>query len=119
MGDVADAMLDGSLCQGCGECLGEGDGFPTCCNSCESDDDLGEMFKALRADKKEKRALNTERSTQILVDHGIKFESKNNGAHLIVTGLNGLIDFWPSTGKYIVRKGGDGRGVFNLLKLCK
>lgn len=35
MGDIADMMLEGDLCQGCGEYMGEGDGFPVWCASCE------------------------------------------------------------------------------------
>lgn len=34
MGDVADMMLDGTLCQGCGEFIGED--FPSYCGSCLS-----------------------------------------------------------------------------------
>lgn len=33
MGDIADMMLDGTLCQTCGEYVG-GDGFPTLCRGC-------------------------------------------------------------------------------------
>lgn len=33
MGDIADMMLDGTLCEGCGEYIGEGDGFPQYCSS--------------------------------------------------------------------------------------
>jgi hypothetical protein len=36
MGDIADMMLDGTLCEGCGEYLGEGDGFPQYCASCRA-----------------------------------------------------------------------------------
>ena len=32
MGEIADMMLDGTLCEGCGEYLGEGDGFPNYCS---------------------------------------------------------------------------------------
>ena len=28
MGDVADMMLEGQMCHGCGSILGDGDGFP-------------------------------------------------------------------------------------------
>ena len=35
MGDIADMMLDGCLCQGCGVYLGEGDGFPEFCLGCQ------------------------------------------------------------------------------------
>ncbi len=34
MGDIADAILEGSMCQTCGEYLGEGDGFPRFCAGC-------------------------------------------------------------------------------------
>jgi len=35
MGDIADAMLDGVLCEWCGEFLGEGKGYPGKCQSCQ------------------------------------------------------------------------------------
>lgn len=35
MGDVADAMLDGDLCQGCGVYMPNGQGFPQTCSACE------------------------------------------------------------------------------------
>ena len=38
MGDIADFILEGGLCQGCGEYLGEGDGFPTFCASCQREE---------------------------------------------------------------------------------
>ena len=34
MGEIADAMLEGSMCQTCGEYLGEGEGFPRFCDGC-------------------------------------------------------------------------------------
>ena len=35
MGEIADAMLDGDMCEQCGELLGDGDGFPRLCRSCQ------------------------------------------------------------------------------------
>lgn len=64
----------------------------------------------------EKRASNREKSTKRLEEYGVQFESKNNGAHLIVRSSRCLIDFWPGTGKYRTRDGREGRGVFNLLQ---
>lgn len=64
-----------------------------------------------------RRADNRESSANILTEHGVQFETKNMGAHLIVSHDGHVIDFWPGTGKYIPRSGGrPGRGVFNLLK---
>lgn len=35
MGEIADMMLDGTLCAGCGEYMGgAGDGFPRYCSGC-------------------------------------------------------------------------------------
>ena len=59
----------------------------------------------------DKRTSNRESSAEILKENGIDFVSHNGGAHLVV---NGSIDFWPGTGKFMVRtNGGKGRGVFN------
>lgn len=35
MGEIADAMLDGTLCAGCGDHLGRDDGFPIYCAECK------------------------------------------------------------------------------------
>ncbi len=35
MGDIADMMLEGVLCQICGEYLGDGDGYPVTCSGCQ------------------------------------------------------------------------------------
>lgn len=32
MGEYAEMMLDGTCCEGCGEYLGDGDGFPAYCS---------------------------------------------------------------------------------------
>jgi len=37
MGEYAEMMLDGTCCAGCGEYLGDGDGFAVYCSSCEPD----------------------------------------------------------------------------------
>ena len=37
MGDVADMMLEGTLCEGCGVYLGLSTGYPVRCSSCQKD----------------------------------------------------------------------------------
>jgi len=79
--------------------------------------DMGDVFRALSEYNKCKRTSNTEKSTKILMQNNIKYVSNNNGVHLIVTGKNGLYDYWPSTGLFIDRQTKKRRrGVFNLLK---
>lgn len=81
--------------------------------------DIGEDFNAFKQASKEKRSDNRENSAALLTEHGISFKTRNNGAHLIVEGRDGCIDFWPGTGKFIARDGRNGRGVFNVIKLCE
>ncbi|CEL30253.1 hypothetical protein [Pseudomonas fluorescens] len=70
-----------------------------------------------KGESEARRADNREKSAALLTEHGVQFEAKNMGAHLIVSYDGHVIDFWPGTGKYIPRGGGrSGRGVFNLLK---
>lgn len=38
MGEYADMMLDGTMCQGCGEYIGSDNGFPTFCKGCARED---------------------------------------------------------------------------------
>lgn len=37
MGEIAEATINGDFCQGCGEWLGEGDGYPRYCKECEAE----------------------------------------------------------------------------------
>lgn len=79
--------------------------------------DMGDMFNALREERKIKRNSNRNFSTQYLDDLKIPFESKNGGIHLIVTVGTVVIDFWPSTGLWMERGiNKKQRGVRYLIK---
>jgi len=59
------------------------------------------------------------RSTQQLIDNDVDFTVHNKGYHLIITYPKGIIDFWPSTGRWIHRGMEDytpeGHGITELL----
>ena len=78
--------------------------------------DMGEIFNEWSKVKKDKKRSNQRQSTEMLINAGAKFQSKNGGNHLIVEGRNGLIDYWPSTGKFIERGGAEGRGIKKLIR---
>ncbi|AZS50682.1 hypothetical protein DM558_07770 [Entomomonas moraniae] len=88
-----------------------------------NDDDsytMGDIFRDWSEIKKKKRQSNLAYSTNLLIEQGIAFESKNGGVHLIVKADDTLIDFWPSTGFFTNRKAKrSGRGVRNLIKLVR
>ena len=86
---------------------------------CEDEMDVGEMWKAHKEEGQKKRDRNRESSANILDGEGINFDIKNGGVHLVVYSYEGIIDFWPGTGKWIARNGKVGRGVFKLIKYLK
>jgi hypothetical protein len=63
-----------------------------------------------------KTASNRNSSNLYLRSLGISFSEHNEGAHLVVDHPPRLVDFWPGTGLWIVRKGKQGRGVKNLVR---
>lgn len=83
--------------------------------------DTAELFSGWPEASQAKRAANRAKSAQMLTDAGIKFQAKNGGAHLVVSASDGgLIDFWPGTGKWVVRASKlEQRGVSHLIKRAK
>jgi hypothetical protein len=60
MGEIADAMLDGTFCQYCGEYLGSDNGYPTSCGCCadedeDEDEDVPHYYKKRQQSKKRNR----------------------------------------------------------------
>lgn len=75
------------------------------------------IWKGYKEASQEKRAKNRENSADLLTKKEIPFIEHNGGAHLVVNHKGKFIDFWPGTGKYIVRGSKTkGRGIFNMLK---
>lgn len=51
---------------------------------------------------------------------GLFFDSRNDGAHLVVYGGGRVFDFWPGTGKWADRFDSEAKtGVSSLLKQIK
>ena len=84
----------------------------------EEPNDVSEMWRVHTQESQDRRAFNRQSSAQILEHHRVQFERHNGGAHLIVRHAGMVVDFWPGTGKWIVRGSGgaEGRGVFPLMK---
>ena len=75
-------------------------------------------FESHKEASKQRRANNRAQSAKLLTGHGLQFESKNLGSHLIVTHKDRIVDFWPGTGKFVFRgKTKHHRGVFKLLNM--
>jgi len=73
--------------------------------------DLGDSFREMRKGGQVKRAKNRGAGAEYLTVRNIPYVSKNNGAHLIVEGIDCFIDYWPGTGRWKTRKGKTGFGV--------
>lgn len=78
---------------------------------------MREDFRAYDQYSRMKKQANKQFSTNLLIEQGIIFESKNDGLHLVIRTRKGNINFFPSTGLY--NGAVKGRGVYNLLKELK
>lgn len=78
--------------------------------------DLAESYRWMRQRSQAKRERNRTQSPKLLVKAGVNFQSKNYGAHLIIESEGCAIDFWPGTGRWMIRNGKTGFGIKNLLK---
>lgn len=78
--------------------------------------EVGETYREMNQASKEKRCKNRHHSTLALERAGVKFESKNNGAHLVVKEGDFIVDFWPGTGLWRERGGVRARGYKRLIK---
>ena len=52
MGDYADMILEGIMCEQCGTFLGEGDDYPTLCKSCADENNHKDRKEVKRQTKK-------------------------------------------------------------------
>ena len=49
MGEIADMMLDGTLCEGCGDYIGDAEGFPRYCSTeCAEGRGMAAHFEPLK-----------------------------------------------------------------------
>jgi hypothetical protein len=81
--------------------------------------DEGDYWREHKEHSQKKRASNRFNGEAHLVKENIPFETKNNGAHLIVEGNSCFIDYWPGTGRWNSRDGVSGFGVRSLIQHIK
>lgn len=131
MGEQADLILNGDVCEGCGEEMGDGPGYPRRCSSCGGSDEGSEfdVYKHARAERRQSlEPSRTEYAVQQLEKLGFK-EGQTVYQYIHVDGQamkimtnKGTIDFWPFTGWFCGRKpigNIKGRGIANLIKEIK
>jgi hypothetical protein len=82
--------------------------------------EISQTYQSIKNYSKAKKQRNKHGSTSLLESNNIKFDSKNNGVHLIIDGCDEIIDFYPSTGLWIIRsKQIKSRGVRKLINRIK
>ncbi len=77
-------------------------------------DEIYLHFSEQREARKKKRKSNREYSLGFLKRKNIPFVELNNGVHVRLVFDDETIDFYPSTGLYILKDGTRGGGFFNL-----
>ena len=77
--------------------------------------DLIETYEFMREQSRAKKLKNKEFSTILLDKMGVDYDVFNNGVHLKVYNDDETIDFYPSTGTFMIN-GVKKRGVMKMLK---
>jgi len=78
--------------------------------------DVGDMWKEYKQCMKLKKQSNLDYSVSLLDELGIEYTSGNYNIHMIVAHGGKVVNFWPTTGKFIERGSNtSGRGVHNLV----
>ena len=144
MGEIADMMLDGDLCEGCGEYMGGGSGYARRCYSCrasekrnsrrskvsEDESDESAMWKQYREKKREQKIWHQQNTVpkdkELLATLpnivSVKEESDGAAGERFVIMVNTnygtkTVDWWTATGKWKVRKGkGEGVGIYKMAR---
>ena len=80
-------------------------------------DDWKEYRKEKHAEGVVKKDRNLINAKRLLDEHKVPYKIMGNGIHFVV---DGSIDYYPTTGKWLVRKSTKkGRGIFNLLRFIR
>lgn len=81
--------------------------------------DMGDIWRetkeARELDSRRRRDRNREHAKQRLNDEDIKYTSHNNDNHWKINIKHLIIDYWPTTGKWISQTRGQGRGIKSLI----
>lgn len=129
MGEIADMMLDGTLCEGCGEYIGEGDGYPQYCSEqCASDRGAytaqikGEKTSTRSEGKKRREKRRKKRKAQerkaLLASEDDAGWKKHTEYHWSRTLCGLRFDFWP-TGRKAMFNGVVYKNVDDVVELAR
>lgn len=103
MGEIAEMMLDGCLCAGCGEYLGADNGYPEYCASCRREE-LGDKRKEQSRSDKMCNAI----STMVIecLEEGLKGKMPKDIGEMLSVQLKGLIKgVYNATGEDLMHDG--------------
>ncbi len=111
MGEQADLIINGDVCEGCGENFDdEGQGFPRRCSSC------GGGSRKWEGGINPIKSERLQEARRLLKSAGLTWKEFNKGFHFKVN----EIDFWPSTTKWMCPATGEvAYGIKELIAYLK
>lgn len=110
MGEQTEYRLNGDDCQGCGEHLGKGPGYPRWCADCAPSDQRQEpIYRSKREKRAAKRRRQRQRraaagkaelTLQLITTLRAQGWRRCSQYHWQLRTPMGLVDFWPTTKKW-------------------
>lgn len=82
--------------------------------------EMGEIFREMTRQKKERKYHRKVKALHLLKENHVVYEELNNGYQLrINVDKDVVIDYWPTTGRWIIRNKKACFGVYSLLKFLR
>lgn len=112
MGEQAELILNGDVCEGCGEEFhNEGPGYPRRCASCG-----GANHRKTRSGLNPLKQEKIDEAFRMFKSAGFEWDSFNNGLHWKLAGM----DFYPTTHKWFDNKNDfRGEGIKEFIKYIR
>lgn len=96
MGEVADAILNGDFCQGCGAYVGPGDGFPVYCGGCSEQQHEMSGDGLTKQQRMDRAARQFDEALALAEQHGMKLVRHTDVHYQLSVEGGWLLNLYPS-----------------------
>lgn len=90
MGEIAEAMINGTLCEGCGKFIGVGSGYPRRCDGC-----IGEAVSSSKWSRIEDAKRDFKEAATLAAQHGMTLTRHNDGQQYNLRTSEWLLQLYP------------------------
>lgn len=95
MGEIAEAMLNGTLCEECGDFIDAGSGCPRLCDDCADEGEGGEAVSSSKWSRIEDAKRDYKEAAILAAQHGMTLTRHNGGVQYNLSTSAWVIQLYP------------------------